>query len=98
MGAGLVLDGILDELESWDADGVERKVIGASGVAHAKRVHAEIFEGLHPGFKDRRYGFVFLQVYATDFSGAVVYVEIGGDFCLLGLTCASSASPPNSRC
>ena len=36
-------------------------------------------------FEDGRDGFVFLQIDAANFSGAVVDVEVGGNFCLLGL-------------
>src|SRR5882757_5393441 len=87
MRAGLILDGILNELKSRDADGVERKVIGAAGIAHGECIHTEVFEWLYPSFKDGSYGCVLLQVHAADFSGAVVYVEVGGDFCLLRLDC-----------
>src|ERR1039458_1287909 len=60
-------------------------MVGAAGVAHGEGVHAEVFEGLHPGFEDGRDGFVFLQVHAANFAAAVIHVEIGGDFCLFGL-------------
>src|SRR5271154_7594678 len=50
--AGFVIERILNELESWDADGIKRQVIGATGVAHGDSGHAQIFEGLHPGFEN----------------------------------------------
>ena len=74
--ACLVLDGVLDELESGNADGVERKMISATGVAHGESSHPEIFKGFHPRFEDGSHGFVLLQVDAADFSGAVVDIEI----------------------
>src|SRR5258708_5578401 len=40
MSTGLVFDGILDELKSRNADGVERLMVGAAGVAHGERIHA----------------------------------------------------------
>src|SRR5579864_7963866 len=85
MRASFILDGILNELESGNADGVEGEVVSAAGVAHGERGHAEIFEGTHPGLEDGVNSFVFLQIDAANFSGAVIYVEISRDFRLLGL-------------
>src|ERR1022692_3529314 len=94
VGAGLVLDGILDELESRDADGIKGLMVGAAGVTHGERVHAQVFERLHPGFKDWGYRFVLLQIDASNLAGAVVHVEIGGDFRLFGFhSYLSSFSP-----
>src|ERR1019366_7302465 len=58
-------------------------MIGTTGIAHGERGHAQVFEGTHPGLEDRRHGFVFLQINTTNLAGAVVYIEIGGDFGLL---------------
>ena len=71
--------GILDELESGDADGIEGEMVSAAGVAHGESGHAEIFERTHPGFEDGGNGLVLLQVDAANLSGAVVDVEVGGD-------------------
>src|ERR1700722_4212293 len=60
-------------------------MVGTAGVADGECGHAEVFEGLHPGFKDWSDGFVFLQVNAADLSAAVVHVEISGDLCLFRL-------------
>ena len=55
-------------------------------------------KGLHPGLENRRHGFVFLQVNAANFAAAVIYIEIGGDFCLLRLhRDRSGIAPQQSR-
>src|SRR5579864_1692081 len=85
MSPRLVFDGILDELESWNTDGVERQMVRASGVAHGECSHAEIFEGPYPRLEDGRDSGVLLQVDTANLARAIVDVEVGGDFCLLGL-------------
>src|SRR5258706_10297483 len=80
VGARLILDRILNELESRNADGIEGLMVGAAGVAHGDGIHAEIFERFHPGLENWLYGGILLQVNAANFSTAVVHVEIGGDF------------------
>src|SRR5271165_7611646 len=85
MCARFVFDRILNELKSRNADCVEGQMIGAAGVAHGERGHAEILEGFHPGFEDGRDGFVLLKINTANLTRAVVDVEIGGDFRLLRL-------------
>src|SRR5580693_5857183 len=70
--ARLVLYRILDELEPRNADGVERKMVGAARIAHGQRGHAEIAERLHPRFEDRSDGLVLLQINTPDLSRAIV--------------------------
>src|SRR5258707_15473379 len=83
--ARVVFDWILYELEPRDAGSVEREMVGATGVAHGQRIHAEIVEGLHPGLKDRLYGGVLLHEDAANLARAIVHVEIDGNLCLLRL-------------
>src|SRR5215470_13303214 len=85
MGPRLVLDRILDELETRNADRVERKVVGSTGVTHGKRGHAQVPEGLHPCFEDWRHGFVFLHVHAADLPRTIVHVKVSSNFRLLWL-------------
>lgn len=74
-----IIEIVLDELESGDADGVEAEVIGAAGVAHGDRADAEILKRSDPLREDRRNGGIALQVDSADFSGTVINVEVGGD-------------------
>src|ERR1700691_5938554 len=60
-------------------------MVRAASITHGERSHAQILTWLHPGFKDGSDGFVFLKVHAANLTGAVVYVEVRGNFCLLGL-------------
>ena len=48
VGAGVVLDVVLDELEARQADAVERLVVGAAGVANGQRGRAQVAERLQP--------------------------------------------------
>jgi hypothetical protein len=54
MRACLVFDGILHELEAGQAYFVERKVVGAAGVANGQRGGAQVVEGFEPFGEDRR--------------------------------------------
>ena len=85
MRALLVLDFVLDELEAGQADAVERDVVGAAGVALGDGRDAEVLERLDPGCEDRRDGVILLRVDAADLAGAVVEVEVGGEFGVLRL-------------
>src|SRR5579885_444792 len=85
VGAALVIQVVLNELEAVDADGVEGEVVGAAGIAHRKGGYTEVFERSDPLRKDGRNGGVFLQVDAADFTGAVRSEEIAGDELPLGL-------------
>ncbi len=80
VGAGFVVHRVLDELEAGEADGVKGKVICAAGVADRNGPGAHVFEGFEPGFEDGAHHVVALQVDAADFAGAVVVVEIAGEF------------------
>src|SRR5262245_44074266 len=51
MCARIVLNGILDELEARQSDGIEILMIGPAGAARSQRGHAEFPEWLHPLFK-----------------------------------------------
>src|SRR5581483_5806035 len=85
MRARLILDRILNELESGNADSIEGKVIGAASIAHRERVHAQIFERLHPCFEDRLHRGISLHVDTANLSGAVVDIELNRNLCLLRL-------------
>ena len=85
MGPRVVLERVLNELESRQADGIVREVIGAASIGDGNRVHAHGLEGLHPFLEDRPGRFVPLQINAAEFAAAVVNVEVNGKFILSGL-------------
>ncbi len=74
----VVLDRVLNELESGQADGVERQVIGATRVTDRHGLHAQVVERFHPGLENRRDRLVPLEVHAANRAGSVVHVEIAG--------------------
>src|SRR5690242_6548247 len=65
--ARVVIERVLDELKPGQAHGIERKMIGAAGVANRQRSHAEIVERLHPFLEKRLDGLVALEIDAADF-------------------------------
>src|SRR5262249_44515608 len=69
VGAGLVLDGVLDELEGGQADAVERLVIGAERAGGGERRGAQVAEGLEPAAEDGADAFVALGIDAADLAG-----------------------------
>src|ERR1043166_5627391 len=85
MGAGHVIDWVLDELKSRQADAIEGKMIRAGGVRERQGFRAEIIERLKPAAKERAHGFVALHVNTANFSGAVVEIEVGGQFIVFEL-------------
>src|ERR1700747_528029 len=97
MRSGLIRHWVLDELKPRNTDSVERLMISASSVAHCQRGHAEISEGLHPGFENRGDCLVLLKINAANLSRSVVYVEIRGDFGLLRLKRYWSCLPAQKR-
>src|SRR5579859_2203761 len=76
MGSALIVERILNELEAGQADGVERKMIGAAGVAHGERRDAEILERRNPLPEDRLLCGIALEIDPADLSGAVVDIEV----------------------
>src|SRR5579863_3091027 len=97
MGAGLVIHWVLDELEAGNPYGIKGKMVGASRIAHGERVHAEIVKWFHPGFEDGPYPGVLLHMNATNLAGAVIYVEIDRDLCLLGFSGYRTGVTPRNR-
>jgi hypothetical protein len=85
VGAGFVVEWVLDELEAGDADRVEGEMVGAAGVAQGDGGDAEVFQGLDPLGEDGRDEGVLLEIDAADFARSVIEVEVGGDLALLGL-------------
>ncbi len=83
MGAAFVIHRVLNELETRDARGIERLMVRAAGIAHGKRIHAQVAKRLHPRCKDRLDPGVLLHVNAANLAGAVVHIEIDRDLCLL---------------
>jgi len=69
-----ILDRVLNEPEARDTGRIERLVIGAIGVAHGQRVHADILKGLHPSVEDRVDCFVLLRVNTGNLADTVVDV------------------------
>src|SRR5882762_6639281 len=84
MRTGVVVHGVLNELETGKADGVVGKVIGSAGIANAESGHSKIVEGFHPGGEKRSYHFVALKVDAANLAGGVVDVEVGVEFGVFG--------------
>src|SRR5437867_12829327 len=58
-------------------------MIRSTRVANSQRGHAQILERLHPRLKNRRDGFVALEVDAPDGARAIIDIEITGEFCVL---------------
>src|SRR6267143_1061144 len=85
MRAAVVFHRVLYELEAGQSHGVERKMIGSTRVPNAQGRHSQVFEGLHPGLKDRRHGFVALQIDTSNRSGAVVNVKVACEFRMVRL-------------
>ena len=56
--------------------------------------NAEIIQRRNPLREDRRHCSVFLQVDAANFAGAVIHIEVAGNFLLSGL---SSSGPAGFR-
>src|SRR5258708_37086798 len=76
VGARVVVQGVLDELETGEADSVEREMIGAAGVADGEGVHAEVVERDHPGGEEWGDHFVALKIDAANFARAVFNVVV----------------------
>ena len=77
MGAALVVEIVLDELETGNADRIEAQVIGAAGVAHRDGGDAEVLQRRDPLRKDGRDRRVALEIDAANLARAVVDVEVG---------------------
>ena len=77
VGAGTVFDGVLDELERGQLDGIEGDMIGAAGVGEGEGFGAEVAQRLQPAAKQRAHLFVAVNIDAADFAGAVVEIEVG---------------------
>src|SRR5437762_2838842 len=73
-----VFDLVLDELEAGQPDVVEGYMIGASSDRGRKRGRSQVAEGFEPLAEQRAHGLIALEVDATNFSGPVVEVEVGG--------------------
>ena len=76
---------VLNELESWQTDLVERQVIRSSGVSNADGSNTQIVEGSQPGHENRPHGVIALQIHAADFAAPIVHVEIPCQLGVLGL-------------
>ena len=74
--AGLVLDAVLDELESWQPNGIEREVVRAPGTPDAQRRGTHVPERCQPLREDRPHPIVSPKVDAPDLAGAVVEIEV----------------------
>src|SRR4051812_36751804 len=76
MRARVVIERVLDELESGQADLVEWEVIGAAGVGERDGLCAKIVERREPLFEDRRGCGVPLAIDAADLPAAIVEIEV----------------------
>src|SRR5437899_6244507 len=79
MRAALVLDGILNELEARQADGVEREVVSASGIRKTERLRLQIRKRLKPAAEKRPRRLIALHIDPSDFSGAIVQIEVSAE-------------------
>lgn len=88
---GVVLDGILDELESGQADRVEGEVVRSTRILRGQRRRSQIVERGQPGPEDRADGVIPLEVDPADLPGSVIEIEVGGKvvvcFFILFITC-----------
>ena len=84
MSARVVLDFILDELKSRQADAVERLMIGAARVRDRDCAGAHVAERRQPLSEEIAHAAIALQVNAANFSGAVIEIEIAGKLFILG--------------
>ena len=91
--ARVVVHRVLNELEAGQAHGVERKVVGAAGIADGNGRSAHVFEGFEPSFEDRPHHVVALQIDAANFAGAVVVVEVAGELGVFRRSFMVSRSP-----
>jgi hypothetical protein len=82
---GLVVQRVLDELETGDVDGVEAQVVGRPGIVQGDGRSAEILERHEPLPEDIGGLVVALGEDTSDLTGAVVKVVVGGYLCLFGL-------------
>src|SRR5580700_4953114 len=85
MAARTVIQRVLDELESGDADAVKRFVIGAAGIAQRDGGNAKVFEWLHPLGEDRSHGSILLQVDTANLAAAIIKIEVAGNLLILRL-------------
>src|SRR6185437_12867609 len=76
MRAGLVIERVLDELESRNPVRHETQVVGAARVPDRERVHPVIVERLHPCREQRPRHVVPLQIHPPDRTRAVVHVVV----------------------
>jgi hypothetical protein len=64
----VVLERILNELKSRQANRIKREMVGAAGVANGDRVRAEVGKRLQPRLEDRPHRVVALEIDAANFS------------------------------
>src|SRR5204863_4195735 len=77
--ARAVLQRILDELETGEADSVERLVVGPAGVGYGDGGGAHVCEGCQPLLEEGFHTFVALGVDSADLAAAVIQVEVAGE-------------------
>ena len=77
MQARIVIQYVLDELKSRQADLLESLVIGTGGSIWRDMSRAQIMKRLEPGFKDWTDGGVLLRVDPANLTGPVIDVEVG---------------------
>src|SRR5262245_61301631 len=71
MCAASVLNGILNELEAWNPDCVEREMIGASRILQAQGCGSHLSERFQPLAEERRNGLIALQIDSANLAGPV---------------------------
>src|SRR2546426_11740080 len=79
MRPALVLDGILNELEARQADSVKREVVSASGIGKTERLRLQIRKRLKPAAEKRPRRLIALHIDPSDFSGAIVQIEVSAE-------------------
>src|SRR5438046_921021 len=83
MCAARIIQRVLNELKPRQTDRVKRLMIGAASVRKGDRFSAQIIERRQPSAEERAHRFVALEINASDFSGAIVEIEICGELFVL---------------
>src|SRR5437016_10679383 len=91
MRTAAVIERILNELKTGQADAVKGLMVSAAGIVERKGLRIEIGERREPASEHRSNGFVALHIDTTNSAGTVVQVEVGGELLVVMLADEFSA-------
>src|ERR1043166_9535014 len=77
--ATLIIDRVLDELKSREADRVKGGVVGIAGVGQRQRLGAQVGKWFKPSPEKRTHGFITLHINTANFPRPIVEIEIGAE-------------------